>query len=177
MLARYLLSSCVCPSVCLFVRHKPVMYRNNWTNRADFWHRAFLPPDPHCAIRKYGYPKKLGYFSLELVPNFGLRKFRHGKSVVLPTKLFDGRACWRCLYDNRPVVVVYYTSVNCNPLTPLCRFVATLLYNLFLYSCAAFGKVSTDMARRAVHLRQSCPRVGLGCVHFSKNTRNFKGLC
>jgi len=61
-------------------------------------------------------------------------------------------------------VVVYYKSVNCNPLTPLCRFVATLLYNLFLYSCAAFGKVSTDMARRAVHLRQSCPRVGLGWV-------------
>jgi len=31
-LARYLLSSCVRPSV----RHKPVLYRNDWTNRAGF---------------------------------------------------------------------------------------------------------------------------------------------
>jgi len=34
MLARYMLSSCVRPSV----RHKPVSYRNDWTNWAGFWH-------------------------------------------------------------------------------------------------------------------------------------------
>jgi len=27
---------CVCPSVC----HKPVLYRNGWTDRALFWHRG-----------------------------------------------------------------------------------------------------------------------------------------
>jgi len=44
------------------VRHKPVLYRNHWTNRAGFWHGGFLRPIPHCVIRKYGCPQKLGYF-------------------------------------------------------------------------------------------------------------------
>ena len=56
MLARYLLSS--------YVRHKPVLYRNDWTNRAAFRHGDFLPPTPHCV----GYLQKLGNFSLELFP-------------------------------------------------------------------------------------------------------------
>jgi len=30
--------STVCPSV----RHKPVSYQNDWTNRADFWYVGFL---------------------------------------------------------------------------------------------------------------------------------------
>ena len=33
---------------------------------------------------------------------------------------------------------VYYTSVDCNPLTPLLRFVLDLLYNLLLDNCAAY---------------------------------------
>ena len=56
----------------LFVRlsacHKPVLYRNDWTNRAGFWHRGLLPHIPRCVIRKYGYLQKLGYFPLELCP-------------------------------------------------------------------------------------------------------------
>ena len=47
---------CVRPSV----RHKPVLYRNDWTNRAGFWQEGFL--SPHCVIRKFGYLRKLGYF-------------------------------------------------------------------------------------------------------------------
>jgi len=39
---------------------------------------------------------------------------------------------------------VYYTSVDCNPLTPLLRFVLYLLYNLFLHCCAAVDKILTD---------------------------------
>jgi len=35
-------------------------------------------------------------------------------------------------YDNLRVVAVYYKSINCNLLTQLLRFVADLLYNLFL---------------------------------------------
>jgi len=27
-------------SVCPSVRHKPLLCRNDWTNRADFWHIA-----------------------------------------------------------------------------------------------------------------------------------------
>ena len=44
MLARYMLSSTVSPSVCpsvrQSVRHKPVLCGNDWTNRAGFWHGA-----------------------------------------------------------------------------------------------------------------------------------------
>jgi len=39
---------------------------------------------------------------------------------------------------------VYYTLVDCNPVTPLLRFVLDSLYNLFLHRCAA---VSTDASR------------------------------
>jgi len=35
-------------------------------------------------------------------------------------------------YDDRRVVAVYCTSVDCNTLTPLLRFVVDLLYKLFL---------------------------------------------
>jgi len=38
----------LCPSVRPSVRHKPVLYRNVWTNRAGFWHGGFLPRIPHC---------------------------------------------------------------------------------------------------------------------------------
>jgi len=48
MLARYLLSSCVRRSV----RHKPVLYRNDWTNRAGIWHTGFLPSSPHFLCYK-----------------------------------------------------------------------------------------------------------------------------
>jgi len=52
----------VCLSVCLYVCqsvcHKPVLCRNDWTNRAGFWHGGYLPPIPHCVIRKFGYIRK-----------------------------------------------------------------------------------------------------------------------
>jgi len=60
----------VCPSVC----HKPVLYRNDWTNRAGLWHRGFLPPVPHRVVRKYGYLQKLGFFPLRLCPKLRTSK-------------------------------------------------------------------------------------------------------
>ena len=63
-----LLSLCVSPFVC----HKPVLYRNNWTNRTGIWLGGSLP------LRKFGY-------LWNFVPNFGLRKFRHGESIALST--------------------------------------------------------------------------------------------
>ena len=39
---------------------------------------------------------------------------------------------------------VYYTSVDCNPLTPLLRSVPDMLYNLFLRCCAAVGRILAD---------------------------------
>jgi len=128
MLARYLLSSCVRLSVC----HKSVSCRNDWTNRAGLaWRLPFIYPTL-CLIRKFsssGISKIKGTSLWNFVPNYGLRKFCHGKSIALSTKLVvvvDGRACWRHLYDNRRVVAVYYKSVNCNPLTPLLWFVVDL---------------------------------------------------
>jgi len=47
---------------------------------------------------------------------------------------------------------VYYTLVDCNPLTPLLRLVVDLLYELFLNCCAAVVKFLTGTLRRAVHL-------------------------
>jgi len=127
MLARYMLASCVYPSVC----HKPVLYRNDWTNRAGFWQEGLL--SPHCVIRKFGYLRKLGYFPpRHFFPYSGLSKFRRGNSIALSTKLVvvvDGQACWRHLYDSRRVVAVYYKSVNCNPLTRLWICCTTCFYS------------------------------------------------
>ena len=114
MLARYTLSLCVRLSVC----HKPVLYRNDWTNRAGFRHGGFLPPVSHCVVRKCGHLQKSRTSLWDFVPNSRLRKIRHGKSIALSTTLVvvvvDGRACWQHLYDSRRVVAVYYKSVNCN---------------------------------------------------------------
>jgi len=60
----------VCPSVC----HKPVLYGNDWTNRAFFWRGGFLPPIPHCIVRNLGI-SKIGYFLWNFFPNSGLRIF------------------------------------------------------------------------------------------------------
>ena len=62
MLALYLLLSCVCLSVCLFVCHKPVLYRNELTNRADFRHGGFLLPITHRVLEKFGDFQNIGYF-------------------------------------------------------------------------------------------------------------------
>jgi len=95
---------------------------------------------------------------LELCPKIRTyRKFRHGKSIALSTKLVvvvDSRACWRHLYDDRRVVAVYYKSVNCNPLTPLLRFVVDLSYNLFLQLARLW--LTQRVARSLCASRASC---------------------
>jgi len=34
---------------------KPVLYRNDWTNRAGLPHETFLRPVPHCVLTKCRY--------------------------------------------------------------------------------------------------------------------------
>ena len=51
-----------CAYVCLSVHHTAVLYGNDWTDRAGCWHD---------------------------VPISGLRKLRHGKSIVLSRNLVD----------------------------------------------------------------------------------------
>ena len=126
----------MCPPVRLSVRHKPVLYWNDWTNRDSFGMGGLFLPILHCVIRVFGYLQNKSTSLWNSAPNYERRKFRHGKSIALSTKLnVDGRACWRHLYDSRRVVAVYYKSVSCNPLTPLLRFVVDLLYNLFAQLC------------------------------------------
>ena len=55
---------------CLAVCHKPVLYRNVWTNRDGFWHGGFFLPIPHYVTRKYRYLRKLAYFPLRLRSRF-----------------------------------------------------------------------------------------------------------
>jgi len=99
------------------------------------------------------------------VPNSEARKFCHGRSVVLWTKLVEGQSRWQHLRRSRrrgwtvdgihsPLVtrrIVYFTSVDRsvinNPITAICCTTRS-------YSCAAVDKISTDIARRAVRLRQ-----------------------
>ena len=50
ILARYMLRLSVCPSV----HHKPVLYRNDRTNRAGFCHGCFLLSIPRCIIGNFG---------------------------------------------------------------------------------------------------------------------------
>jgi len=129
----------VCPSVCPSVCHKPVLFRNDWTTRAAFWHGGFLLPVPHCVVKKFAYLQKLGYFHLELCSKLRTWKFCHGKSIALSTKLVvvvvDGRACWRHLYYSRRVVSVSYKSINCNPLIPFDLLWSCVVLYFYVFLC------------------------------------------
>jgi len=46
------------------------------------WHVSFLPPVLHCVKRKFGYLQNKGTSLWNFVLNSGLRKFRHGISIV-----------------------------------------------------------------------------------------------
>jgi len=83
----------VCLSVCPSVCHKPILYRNDKTYRVSFWHGSFLWHIVNCVVTKFGYLQNKGTFLWSFAPSSGLRKFRHGKSMVSSTKLVDGRAC------------------------------------------------------------------------------------
>ena len=77
--------------VRLSVRHKPVLYKNDWTNGAGFWHGVFKFHLSHTVLKA-----NMGTSLWDFVPNSGLGKFRHGKSIALSTTLVvvvDGRVC------------------------------------------------------------------------------------
>ena len=41
--------------MCLPVRQKPVLYRNDWTSRAGFGHGNYIISVLHCIMKKFGY--------------------------------------------------------------------------------------------------------------------------
>jgi len=62
--------------MCLSVRHKPVLYRNDWTNQAVLCGNADISKNKYTSLWNF-------------VPNSELSKFRHSMSMALSTKLVD----------------------------------------------------------------------------------------
>jgi len=120
-------------SICLSVSlSKPVLYRNDWTNRAGIWRWGFLPPVPHCVVRKFGYLQKLGYFPVELCPKLGTWKIspRQIDRVVNNSSTVE-------LVDDTYTTVDeswLFTTSRSNVTLQLhyCDFVLHLSYNLYL---------------------------------------------
>ena len=54
------------PGVCVRVCHKPVLYRNGWTDKADFWHGCFLRPKGNSRIYKISAPPSGNILNCEL---------------------------------------------------------------------------------------------------------------
>jgi len=50
-------------------------------------------------------------------------------------------------------LAVYYKSVNCNPHSPVLRFVVDLLYKCCVQLVSTVDKILSDVARRAVRMR------------------------
>jgi len=96
-------------------------------------------PTPCC--KKIRVPQKIRVLhSGTLSETLDLENFATFKSVVLSTKLVDGRACGSRLRQSTRrcwTHIVYCTTVYSNRLTPLLRFVVDLLYNLFLQFCGS----------------------------------------
>ena len=106
-----------CPSVCL--SQTGIVSKRLDESSWFFWHGCFLPPILQCVISKFGYNKIWAVL------------FSGTLSQTLDFKHFATASRWRChqivstvelvddTFDGRRIVAVYYTSVNCNPLTPL----------------------------------------------------------
>ena len=142
MLARYMLSSCVClhvsVSVCPSVRMSETSrYCFETTGRIQLvfaieasFHLSYTVLQGNSGI--YVYPKTRVFF-----PESAFRKFRHGKSIVLSAKLmtfelvdhtYDGLLYMRRGCARRGYYYSYYFDRNV-------RFVVDLSYSLFLHLC------------------------------------------
>ena len=114
-------------TACIIATGKPI----SCTCRRTFW----------ICYKQIWVPPKIRVIPSESLPEtLDLGKFRHGKLIVLSTKLVDGGACGSHLQQSMHSCwthIVYCKSVDCNPPTPLLQFVLDLLYNLFLQSCSS----------------------------------------
>ena len=68
----------LCLSVCPYVCHKSVFYRNGWTNRAGFGMWASFHPSYTALKGNSVISQNKGTSLWNFVLNSGLRKFRHG---------------------------------------------------------------------------------------------------
>ena len=100
-----MLLSCVRPSVRLSVTSRCCIETTGRIELAfGMW--AFF-----CVVRKFGTNCTNCISLWNSASNSGFKKkIRHGKWIALSTKLVDGRACWRHLYDSRRVVAYIHVG-------------------------------------------------------------------
>ena len=103
----------------------PVLYQDDWADRAGFWHGGFLPAILRYFTRKFFRSSK----------NKGTSKISSlqvDHVVMLLTKLMSTVELVDLNCDSRCIVAVYYMTIDRNVLTTLLRFMWIVLYNLFL---------------------------------------------
>ena len=76
-----LLAMALCPSGSVCLSKVDVLSKRMKESRW-FWHGRFIPPILHCVIRKFMYLQNKGTSLWNFAPNSGLRKFRHGISII-----------------------------------------------------------------------------------------------
>ena len=141
----------VCPSVHPSVRHKPVLCRNDWTNRVAFGVKVSFHR-PHCVIRKFGVSPKirvLPSWTLFQTPDLNIsprqvdrvvnkiRRRRQSSLLTTPIRHSTSRGC--LLQVGQLLPSNTDTSISCG-------FVIQLV--------STVDKILTGIARRAVRLRQ-----------------------
>jgi len=139
MPARYMLSACVRLSVCLSVCLSQAGIASKRLDESScFLVRRLCSTYPTLCYKDIWVSPKIRVLpagTLSQTPDLETISPRQVDRVVNKSRRRHHRrsSLWRQLYDNRRVVVVYYKSVNCNPLTPLLRFVVhcctTCLYS------------------------------------------------
>jgi len=146
---------CICCRQSLCVPPHPSVtssYCIKTTGQIELVLAWMLPSNcPMLRWKEIRISQKYEYSPLELCPK-GTLDFRHCKSIVLSTKLVDGRACWQHLRRSPrrltlTAYIVYYTSVHRNAVTLNVLWICCTTCS---YSYAAVGKISLDIARRAV---------------------------
>ena len=81
-------------------KHWMQYYQNGWINPAVLC-RGFLQPIPHCVIKKFGYLKKLLFFSLECCPKLWTHGAASGKTLLQknpPDKTWPWNSCARHVF-------------------------------------------------------------------------------
>jgi len=114
----------VCPSVCpsqVGVLSKR-LNESSW-----FWNVSFLPPVLQCVKRKFGHLRNKGTSFWNLVPKSGLRKFRHGISIVetcykLSSRKVDAQSVINWASElRRSTTIVYRTDRQALSAARFCR--------------------------------------------------------
>jgi len=93
---------CATPQQDEFFLHRDAMLARCMLSKrlnAWSWLLARKLPSILPAVRKFGYLQKMGTLLWNFVPYSWVRKFRHGNSTVLSTKLVNGWACGSYTYD------------------------------------------------------------------------------